>query len=99
MELSKDPEKFIACVKRWLDEPRFADREVEGKNMMVDKGDWHGAWPPRRHMLTFCSGARRARARARASKAPRSAGSTLLHFAVFHDDADLVQKLLDKGAD
>lgn len=32
-------------------------------------------------------------------KPRRSAGSSLLHFAVFHDDVDLVKKLIEKGAD
>lgn len=32
-------------------------------------------------------------------KPRRSLGSSLLHFAVFHDDVDLVKKLIEKGAD
>ena len=44
MELSQKPEEFIAYLNKWLDEPRFADRETEGKNMLVDKSDWHGAF-------------------------------------------------------
>lgn len=67
MDLSKKEEDFIPCLHKWLDEPRFEDKETPGRNLLVDKGDWHA--------------------------------STLLHFAVFFDDAAAVAKLLAKGAD
>jgi len=43
MEACRDEQTFIATVSKWLDEPRFDDKEVENKSMMVDKTDWHGA--------------------------------------------------------
>lgn len=67
MDLSKDEDAFLACLNKWLDEPRFEDKETPGRNLLVGKGDWHA--------------------------------STLLHFAVFHDDVGTVAKLLAKGAD
>ena len=34
MEACRDEQTFIATVSKWLDEPRFDDKEVENKSMI-----------------------------------------------------------------